>query len=58
MAMTDSTRLSGAERLIVGARISKSGNAMPQAGDFQGTLGAVAVGATGLQIKIDQELTK
>jgi cytochrome c-type biogenesis protein CcmH len=58
MAMSDSARLSGAQRVIVGARISKSGNAMPQSGDLQGLLGAVAVGSAGLKVEIDRELTK
>jgi cytochrome c-type biogenesis protein CcmH len=58
MAMSDSARLSGAQRVIVGARISKSGNAMPQSGDLQGSLGAVAVGSAGLKVEIDQEVKK
>ena len=56
--MSDSARLSGAQRVIVGARISKSGNAMPQSGDLQGLLGAVAVGSAGLKVEIDQEVKK
>jgi len=52
MAMSPATRLSGAKQVIVGARISKSGNAMPQPGDLQGFSQPVAVGATGLAIEI------
>lgn len=58
MAMSESTKLSAAQRVIVGARISKSGDAMPQGGDLQGVLGAVAVGSTGLRVEINQEVTK
>lgn len=52
MAMSPATRLSGAKQVVVGARISKSGNAMPQPGDLQGFSQPVAVGATGLAIEI------
>lgn len=58
MSMSDSAKLSGAQRVIVGARISKSGNALPQGGDLQGMIGAVAVGSTGLRLEINQEVTK
>jgi len=37
----------------VQARISRSGNAMPQPGDLLGQVGPVAPGATGLTITID-----
>jgi cytochrome c-type biogenesis protein CcmH len=57
-AMSGSAKLSGVRRVVVGARISKSGNAMPQSGDLQGTIGAVDVGASGLRIEIDQEVTR
>ena len=56
MAMSPATRLSGAKQVIVGARISKSGNAMPQPGDLQGFSQPVAVGATGLAIEIAETL--
>jgi cytochrome c-type biogenesis protein CcmH len=56
MAMSPATRLSGAKQVIVGARISKSGNAMPQPGDLQGFSQPVAVGATGLAIEIAEEV--
>jgi len=54
MAMTPATRLSGASRVIVGARISKSGNATPQAGDLIGQSEPVAVTASGVRITIDR----
>jgi cytochrome c-type biogenesis protein CcmH len=58
MAMSPDAKLSGAGRVLVGARISKSGNALPQPGDLQGTASSVAVGSTGVQLVIDQEVTK
>ncbi|MDZ7754291.1 MAG: c-type cytochrome biogenesis protein CcmI [Gammaproteobacteria bacterium] len=36
MAMTPAFRLSNFDEVVIGARISRSGNAMPQAGDLQG----------------------
>jgi cytochrome c-type biogenesis protein CcmH len=58
LAMSPEAKLSGAARVVVGARVSKSGNAMPQSGDLQGLLGAVAVGSTGLKVEINQEVTR
>ena len=54
MAMTPAARLSGAARVVVGARVSKSGQAMPQPGDLEGLSEPVAPGATGLRIVIGQ----
>jgi cytochrome c-type biogenesis protein CcmH len=54
MAMSPAARLSTAGRVIVGVRVSKSGNAIAQPGDLQGASGEVAVGADGLRIVIDQ----
>jgi cytochrome c-type biogenesis protein CcmH len=56
MAMNPSLRLSTATQVIVGARISKSGNAIAQPGDLQGFTKAVAVGASGLKIEIAEEV--
>ncbi|MEO8310604.1 MAG: c-type cytochrome biogenesis protein CcmI [Caldimonas sp.] len=58
MAMSNSAKLSGAQRVVVGARVSKSGDAMPQSGDLQGTLGAVVVGSAGLKVEIDRVVAK
>ena len=52
MAMSPASALSGASKVIVGARISKSGNAMPQSGDLQGLSDVVAVGSTSVQLEI------
>jgi cytochrome c-type biogenesis protein CcmH len=54
MAMSPATALSTANKVIVGARISKSGNAMPQPGDLAGQSAPVSVGASGLKIEIKE----
>jgi len=46
--------LSTVAQVVVGARISKSGNAMPQPGDLQGLSTTVAVGARGVQVEIGE----
>jgi len=51
-AMSPSNALSSAREVIVTARISKSGNAMPQAGDWQGVSGVVKLGARDLKLEI------
>lgn len=53
-AMTPEARLSGQARVVVSARISKSGNATVQPGDLQGASPPVAPGAGGLVVLIDQ----
>ncbi len=52
MAMSPASALSSVSQVIVGARISKSGNAMPQPGDLSGQSASVKVGAAGLKIEI------
>ena len=54
MAMAPGARLSGAAAVIVEARISKSGNALPQSGDFSGRSAPVKPGAAGVKVTIDQ----
>ena len=58
MAMSPAAKLSGAPSVIVGARISKSGNAMPQSGDLQGLAPAATLGATGIQVEINEVLKR
>jgi cytochrome c-type biogenesis protein CcmH len=53
MAMAPNLKLSGFAEVVVGARVSRSGNATPQSGDLQGVSKPVKVGATGLAIVID-----
>lgn len=54
MAMTPNMLLSDQKRVLIDARISKSGSAMPQPGDLQGTSTAVAPGKKGLVLTIDE----
>lgn len=51
-ALASGTHLADAGQLIVGARISTSGSATPQAGDLEGQAGPVAAGASGLMIEL------
>ncbi|OYT90815.1 MAG: c-type cytochrome biogenesis protein CcmI [Burkholderiales bacterium PBB3] len=55
-AMSPANALSSSTKVIVGARISKSGNAMPQPGDLAGQTGVVAVGASGLRVEISDAI--
>ena len=54
-AMAQGMRLSSQERVVVGARISRSGNATPQPGDFEGLSPPVSVGATGVTVLVNAE---
>jgi cytochrome c-type biogenesis protein CcmH len=54
MAMSPANALSGASKVIIGARVSKSGNAVPQPGDLSGQSNPVPVGATGVQFEIKE----
>lgn len=53
LAMRPDHRLSGASQVVVEARISASGNAMPSEGDLIGSAGQVTVGRRDLKIVID-----
>jgi cytochrome c-type biogenesis protein CcmH len=53
MAMSPEMKLSRFPVVVVGARVSKSGNAMPSPGDLTGQLNAVKTGTEDLQIVID-----
>ena len=55
-AMSPAAKLSGATRVIVGARISKSGQAMPQPGDLEGLSAPVDVGAAGVVVEIKNKM--
>lgn len=54
MAMAPAARLSLFERVVVVARVSKSGQAMPAAGDISGQSAPVANTASGLVIEISE----
>ena len=56
MAMTPQLKLSAFSRVVVGARVSKTGNATPQPGDLQGLSGPVANQAQGVSVVIDAEV--
>jgi cytochrome c-type biogenesis protein CcmH len=56
LAMSPAARLSGAGSVVLGARVSKSGNAMPQPGDLQALSPPVAVGSTGVALVIAEVL--
>ena len=56
MAMSPALRLSTVAQVVIGARISKSGNAMPQPGDLQGLSAVVPVGSKGLKLEIAEVL--
>jgi cytochrome c-type biogenesis protein CcmH len=54
MGMAPGVKLSNAAAVIVEARISKSGNALPQPGDLSGKSAPVKPGANDVNITIDQ----
>lgn len=54
MAMTPTARISDQPQVIVIARISKSGNAIPQPGDLSGQSAPVAPGTTDIAVEIRQ----
>jgi cytochrome c-type biogenesis protein CcmH len=58
MAMAPGMTISSVKQLTVSARISKSGNALPQPGDLAGESAAVAPGASGIAVEIGSVLAK
>ena len=55
MAMAgNAALLKGVQQVVVGARLSRSGQAMPQPGDVSGQSNAVNVGSAGVQILISE----
>ena len=55
-AMLPNRKLSDHAEVIVGARVSKSGNATPQSGDLEATSSPVKLGASGVKLVIDRRL--
>jgi len=53
-AMTPDLKLSSAEAVRIEARVSRSGNAMPQPGDLVGSSGVVKPGARDVNIVVDR----
>jgi cytochrome c-type biogenesis protein CcmH len=54
LAMSPDRKLSQFTEIVVEARVSKSGQAVPQAGDLYGPTQTVKLGANNIQLKIDQ----
>ena len=55
-SMSKDVKVSGFQEVIVAARVSKSGSAMPASGDFEGMTKPVKVGSSGLKITVDRVL--
>jgi cytochrome c-type biogenesis protein CcmH len=56
MAMAPTMKLSLFPQVVVGARVSKSGNATPKPGDLESTVQPAALGASGLALVIQSEV--
>lgn len=54
MGMTPQMKLSNFPQVVVGARISKSGEPTPQPGDLQGASQPVALGTEGIRVEIGE----
>lgn len=55
-AMSPELSIAQFKEVVVGARISKSGNPVPQSGDLEGLRQPVKVGAAGIEVVIDTVL--
>jgi cytochrome c-type biogenesis protein CcmH len=57
MAMSAGTKISSVPRIVVGARVSKSGTAVPQSGDLEGLSEALSpAGASSVEVRIDRQI--
>ena len=56
MAMNPAAKLSDFSEVVVEARVSKSGNVMPQPGDFDGVSKPVHPGTQGMHVEIAKEI--
>jgi cytochrome c-type biogenesis protein CcmH len=54
MAMMPNLKLSNYSSVVIGARVSHGGDAMPSSGDLQGFSPPVKVGSSGIDVQIDQ----
>jgi cytochrome c-type biogenesis protein CcmH len=55
-AMSPAAKLSDAKEVVIVARVSRSGQAQPQAGDLEGSSARTRPGASGVVVKIKTEL--
>lgn len=53
MAMSPQTKLSNFDKVVVIARVSRSGDALPQPGDLQGVSAILKPGSSGVKLSID-----
>lgn len=53
MSMTPNFKLSQQQKVVIGARISKSGDALPRSGDLEGFSASVTPGAAGVAVVIN-----
>jgi len=56
-AMSPKFTVSGAQEVVVAARVSRSGEAMPKDGDLAGESAVVKVGSEGVQVEIAHPIT-
>jgi cytochrome c-type biogenesis protein CcmH len=56
LSMSPAAKLSLAKTVVIGARVSKTGQAAPQPGDFEGLSGPVSVGAKSVEVEIRSKL--
>ena len=56
MAMNPSAKLSDFSEVVVAARVSKSGNVMPEPGDLEGVSKPVHPGTSGMNVQIANEI--
>ncbi len=54
MAMAPNAKLSGHPKVVIVARISRSGNALPHKGDIEGASAPVAPGASGVNVVLSR----
>jgi cytochrome c-type biogenesis protein CcmH len=56
MAMSSAAKLSDFAEVVVAARVSKSGNVVPQPGDLEGVSKPVHPGTSGMSVEIANEI--
>lgn len=56
LAMSPAAKLSGARQVVVEARVSKSGEALPQPGDLRGLSSPVAPGTSAVNVEIRETI--